>query len=303
MVAPRPMLPGSTVSAAMPRFAIHPRDVVALAKPGILFFALLTTAGAMSLAPGVVEPATWLPLLLGTALIVASANSLNMYLEREVDCHMARTKKRPLPAGRMDPMVALVFGLITVGIAVPLLTFGVNALTGMCGVVAFISYVMLYTPMKQRTTIATIVGSLPGAMPALMGWTAVTGRLEWGGLVIFGVLFFWQIPHFHAISLFRSKEYTRAGLKILPVETSPELTRLAMVLYTAVQVQISLLLYPLGVAGLWYMATAALLGGAYFVYALVGLRSGGPKWARRFFLFSIVYLPLLFGVMVLDGLV
>lgn len=290
----------SSATVATP--GISPRDLVALAKPGILIFALMTTAGAMSLAPGAVEPSLWLPLFLGTGLIVASANALNMYLERDIDCHMSRTKQRPLPAGRMDPRVALVFGLSTVAISVPLLTFGVNALTGLCGVIAFISYVMLYTPMKQRTTIATIVGSLPGAMPALMGWTAVTGRLDAGGLVIFGVLFFWQIPHFHAISLFRSKEYTRAGLKVLPVETSPELTRLAMVLYTAVQVQLSLMLYPLGVAGLSYMATASLLGAAYFIYSMVGLRNGNARWARRFFLFSIVYLPVLFTVMVIDGI-
>ncbi|MCP4445557.1 MAG: protoheme IX farnesyltransferase [Myxococcales bacterium] len=288
-------------TAAVARASFTSRDLIALAKPGILIFALMTTAGAMSLAPGTVEPSLWLPLFLGTGLIVASANALNMYLEREIDCYMSRTKKRPLPAGRMDPQVALVFGLIAVAISVPLLTFGVNALTGMCGVVAFISYVMFYTPMKQRTTMAVIVGSLPGAMPALMGWTAVTGRLDAGGLVIFGILFFWQIPHFHAISLFRSKEYTRAGLKVLPVESSPEFTRLAMVLYTAVQVQLSFMLYPLGVAGIWYVATAALLGGAYFVYSVVGLRNGNAKWAKRFFLFSIVYLPILFTVMVIDG--
>ena len=289
-------------ATAVQETTIAPSDLIALAKPGILIFSLMTTAGAMSLAPGMVSPSTWIPLFLGTALIVASANSLNMYLEREIDCHMSRTRTRPLPAGRMDPNVALVFGLALVAIAVPLLTFGVNALTGLCGVVAFISYVMLYTPMKQRTTIATIVGSLPGAMPALMGWTAVTGRLDPGGLVIFGVLFFWQIPHFHAIALFRSKEYSRAGLKILPVESGVEVTRLAIVLYTAIQVQLSLLLYPLGVAGLWYTATAAILGGSYFIYAVVGLRNGDAKWARQFFLFSIVYLPLLFTVMVFDGL-
>lgn len=277
-------------------------DILALCKPGILIFALMTTAGAMSLAPGAIGIQVWLPLFLGTGLIVASANALNMYLERDIDCHMARTKNRPLPGGRMDPNVALLFGLATVAISVPLLTFAVNALTGLCGVVAFISYVMFYTPMKQRTTIATLVGSLPGAMPALMGWTAVTGRLDAGGLIIFGILFFWQIPHFHAISLFRSKEYGRAGLKILPLESGVELTRLAIVLYTAVQVNISLLLYPLGVAGIWYLLTAALLGASYFGYAIIGLPNGGPKWARRFFLFSIVYLPVLFTVMVIDGI-
>ena len=290
----------SATAISKPAVAFH--DLLTLAKPGILVFSVMTTAVAMSLAPGVATPDLWVPLFIGTALIVAAANSLNMYLEREIDGHMARTKTRPLPAGRMQPGVALVFGLALVAIAVPLLTFAVNALTGLCGVVAFISYVMLYTPMKQLTTVATLVGSLPGAMPALMGWTAVTGRLDAGGLVIFGIVFFWQIPHFHAISLFRSKEYGRAGLKILPIESGVELTRLAIVLYAAIQVQLSLMLYPLGVSGLWYTATAALLGGAYFMYAVLGLKSGGPRWARKLFLFSIAYLPLLFTVMVLDGL-
>ncbi len=290
------------MSAVVTQPSLSLRDVVALAKPGILIFALLTTAGAMSLAPGTINPSIWVPLFIGTAAIVASANSLNMYLEREIDCRMARTKNRPLPDGRMQPIVALVFGLVMLVIAVPVLTIAVNPLTGLCGVVAFISYVMIYTPLKQRTTAAILVGSLPGAMPALMGWTAVTGQLDLGGLVIFGVLFFWQIPHFHAITLFRSKEYSRAGFKVLPVEGSASLTRLAIVSYSAIQIQLSLMLYPLGVAGIWYTGTAALLGAAYFIYALVGLQNGGPKWARRFFLFSLVYIPVLFTVMVLDGI-
>jgi protoheme IX farnesyltransferase len=283
------------------RRTISLSDLVALVKPGILVFALLTTAGAMSLAPGEVGPSLWIPLLLGTGLIVGAANTLNMYLERDIDCHMARTRKRPLPAGRLDPRVALFFGLALTATSVPLLTYQVNPLTGLCGVVAFISYVMFYTPMKQRTTVATLVGSVPGAMPALMGWTAVTGRLDLGGVVIFAILFLWQIPHFHAISLFRSKEYQRAGLKILPVESSVETTRLAIVLWLAIQVQTSFLLFPLGIAGVWYLAAAAILGGLYFLYALRGLHSGGPRWAKNLFLLSIVYLPVLFLVMVLDG--
>ncbi len=277
------------------------RDVIALAKPGILIFSLLTAAGAMSLAPGTIEPSIWVPLFLGTGAIVASANSLNMYMEREIDCLMSRTRTRPLPAGRMQPIVALVFGLVMLAIAMPILTFAVNPLTGLCGAVAFVSYVMIYTPLKQRTTIATIIGSLPGAMPALMGWTAVTGRIDAGGLVIFGVLFFWQIPHFHAITLFRAKEYSRAGFKVLPVEGNAAMTRVAIVLYSAIQIQLSLMLYPLGVAGMVYTVVAAVLGIAYFGYALVGLRRGGPKWAKKFFLFSLVYIPVLFIVMVLDG--
>ncbi len=277
-------------------------DLVALTKPGILSFALLTCAAGMSLAPGYAPATLWIPLLIGTALLVGSANTLNMYLERDSDCHMARTRNRPLPAGRMEPRVALVFGIGLAAISVPLLSFAINPLTGLLGVVALTSYVMLYTPLKRRTTIATLVGSLPGAMPPLLGWTAVTGRLDAGGLVIFGILFLWQIPHFHAIAIFRVKEYERAGLKTLPGERGFHTTRYAILLYLAAQVQLSVMLFPLGVAGRWYLAVATLIGAVYFIYALSGIRSGGPKWAKNTFLLSIVYLPVLFIAMVLDGL-
>jgi protoheme IX farnesyltransferase len=277
------------------------RDLVALAKPRITVFALLTAMAGLALAPGDPTEAPWLPLLLGTALIVGAANTLNMYLERDIDCLMARTRSRPLPAGRMDPPVALVFGVAQAVVAAPLLTFAVHPLTGLLGVVAFLSYVCLYTPLKQRTTVATLIGSVPGAMPPLLGWTAATGSLDLAALALFGVMFLWQIPHFHAIALFRRKDYDRAGLKILPSTSGEVTTRHAIVFYLALQVQVSLLLFPLGVAGRWYLLTAALLGAAYFVYGLRGLTAGGPRWARNLFLLSLVYLPVLFAALVLDG--
>jgi protoheme IX farnesyltransferase len=277
-------------------------DIFALAKPSIMVFSLLTAVGGMSLAPAAQSLGTWISLMLGTALIVGSANTLNMYLERDVDCLMARTRNRPLPGGRMDPRFALSFGVVQAVIAVPLLTFGTNPLTGFLGVVALISYVNFYTPLKQRTTLATLVGSLPGAMPALMGFTAATNRLELGGLAVFGVLFLWQIPHFHAIALYRTKDYERAGLKILPSERGEYGTRVTMLLYLIAQVAVSVLVYTVGVAGIWYLITAIAMGGAYLAYGVLGLRrDAGPRWARRFFLASIVYLPVLFTVLVIDG--
>jgi protoheme IX farnesyltransferase len=280
---------------------VSARDLLALAKPRITVFAVLTAMGGLALAPGDPAGAPWLALLFGTALIVGAANTLNMYLERDIDCLMARTRSRPLPAGRMDPAIALAFGVAQALLAVPLLTFAVHPLTGLLGVVAFLSYVCLYTPLKQRTTIATLIGSVPGAMPPLLGWTAATGSIDLAGLALFGVMFLWQIPHFHAIALFRRKDYDRAGLKILPSERGEVTTRHAIVFYLAVQVQVSLLLFPLGVAGRWYLLTAALLGGGYFLYGLRGLASGGPRWARNLFLLSIFYLPALFLALVLDG--
>jgi heme o synthase len=290
----------STRAAAAPR-ALSLRDLVSLAKPRITVFALLTAMAGLALAPGDPVAAPWLPLLLGTALIVGAANTLNMYLERDIDCLMARTRTRPLPAGRMDPAVALVFGVAQALVAVPLLTFAVHPLTGFLGVVAFLSYVCLYTPLKQRTTIATLIGSVPGAMPPLLGWTAATGSLDLPALALFGVMFLWQIPHFHAIALFRRKDYDRAGLKILPSARGEVTTRHAIVFYLGLQVQVSLLLFPLGVAGRWYLLTAAVAGGGYFLYGLSGLAAGGPRWARNLFLLSLLYLPLLFAALVLDG--
>ncbi len=286
---------------AVPRGIPSLRDLVALAKPRITLFALLTAMAGLALAPGDPSAAPWLPLLFGTAFIVGAANTLNMYLERDIDCLMARTRTRPLPAGRMDPAIALAFGVAQTLIAVPLLTFAVHPLTGLLGVVAFLSYVCLYTPLKQRTTIATLIGSVPGAMPPLLGWSAATGSLDLAALALFGVMFLWQIPHFHAIALFRRKDYDRAGLKILPSERGEVTTRHAIVFYLGLQIQVSLLLFPLGVAGRWYLLTAALLGGGYFLYGIRGLAAGNPRWARNLFLLSLIYLPVLFAALVLDG--
>ncbi|MGE0396745.1 MAG: heme o synthase [Kofleriaceae bacterium] len=275
-------------------------DLVALVKPRIMVMALLTAAGAMSLAPGTVSIGVALWLLAGTALIVGSANTLNMYLERDIDCLMARTKNRPLPQGRLDARTALVFGAVQGAIALPVLA-AVNVVTAALGLLALILYVGIYTPMKQRSHWAVWVGGVPGAMPALMGWTAATGRIELAGLAVFGVLFFWQVPHFHAIALYRQREYDAAGLKTLPGTRGESAAKLEIVLYLVVQVAVSLVVVPLGVAGVPYLVTACALGALVLVQAIGGVRGGGSKWARNVFLASIVYLPVLFAVMVLDG--
>lgn len=302
-LAPSGLAQGERVVYATPR-RIAAADVVALVKPRILMMTLVTAAGGMSLAPGGFELVRTLVLLLGTALIVGAANTLNMYLEREVDCLMVRTKDRPLPAGRLDPRVALGFGVALAFVAVPLLTFGLGAAgptTGLCAVIAFVSYVMVYTPMKQRSHVATWIGAIPGAMPALMGWTAVTGNVDAGGLAVFSVLFVWQIPHFHAITLYRLRDYQRAGLATLPGARGDAATRVEIVMYALVQLACSLMLYALGVCGELYLVIAAVSGIAYAGYAASGLFRGDAKWARRLFLASILYLPLVFGAMVLDG--
>src|SRR5688572_25744505 len=185
------------------------RDLVSLTKPRITLLVVITTAGGLWLAPGALSPWTVAVTLLATAIVVASANALNCWMERDSDRLMARTRNRPLPAGRLDARVALVFG-VALGVAsVPLFTFLVNPLTGLLAAIALVSYVWVYTPLKQKSWTALLVGAVPGALPPLMGWTAATGKLELPGLVLFAVLFVWQIPHFIAIALFRQDDYER----------------------------------------------------------------------------------------------
>jgi protoheme IX farnesyltransferase len=275
-------------------------DFIALVKPRIMLMALLTAAGAVRLASSEVPASRVLWLIAGTALIVGSANTLNMWLERDIDCLMARTRNRPLPRGRLEASSALRFGGILGALALPALAM-VNVVTAALALLALILYVGVYTPMKQRSHLAMWVGAVPGAMPALMGWTAATGRVEVGGLAVFGVLFFWQIPHTHAIAMYRLRDYNAAGLKTLPGTRGMATTRYQIVAYLVVQVMVSLLLVPLEVTGPVYLVTAVVLGGLVMAQGLAGLRDGGAKWAPGVFLASLVYLPVLFVVMVLDG--
>jgi heme o synthase len=277
-------------------------DIVALVKPRIMVMALLTAAGAMTLAPSTLPLTRALLLLAGTALIVGSANTLNMWLERDVDCLMSRTKNRPLPGQRLLPRTALVSGALQGALSLPVL-LGAGIVPAGLGMVALLLYVGVYTPMKQRTHWATWIGAIPGAMPALMGWTAVTGRIDLPGLAVFGVLFFWQIPHTHAIAIYRQRDYDAAGMKTLPGTHGVAATRRAIALFLVVQVGVSLLPAALGVAGTPYLVTALALGAMVVAQGIFMApdRDGSMKWARNVFLTSIVYLPVLFAMMVVSG--
>ena len=273
-------------------------DLVQLVKPRIMVMALLTAAGALSLAPGTLPVGPSLVVLLGTALIVGSANTLNMWLERDTDCLMARTKNRPLPQQRLAPNTALWFGAVQGAIALPVLAV-CGIVPAALGLVALLLYVGAYTPMKQKTHHATWVGAVPGAMPALIGWTAATGRIDLPGLAVFGVLFFWQIPHTHAIAIYRQRDYDAAGMKTLPSQKGLPATVRAIHLFLLVQVAVSLMPYALGVAGVPYLVTSIVLGAVVLAQGLSGDRS--HRWARNVFMTSIVYLPVLFAVMVVNG--
>jgi len=282
------------------------RDLVTLTKPRITMMVVITAAGGLFLsrrAPDVPEVtgATILATLLGTAMIVAGANALNMYIERDIDRRMDRTKNRPLPAGRVAPRLALWVGVVLSALAVPILAVGANALTALLAVIANLLYVLAYTPLKQHSHWALHVGAIPGAIPPLLGWTAGTGRIDAAGMVLFGLLFLWQIPHFVAITLFRKADYARAGLVVMPNVTGELAARHTIVRWIFAAVATSLLVVPLGLAHRGYLTAATLFGAVFFSFGCYGLKAGsGPKWAKWLFLVSILYLVGVFAALVID---
>jgi protoheme IX farnesyltransferase len=277
-------------------------DYVSLAKPRITTLVAFTTASGLWLAPIRPRLSIVLVTLLGTVLAVASANVLNMYLERDTDALMSRTKHRPLPARRMDPQLALWFGLLLGAVSLPLLSLAVGPRPGLLAAIALVSYVLLYTPMKRRSSAALLVGAVAGAMPPLIGWTAATGTFDLPGVLLFAVIFLWQVPHFLAITLFRREDYARAGLLVLPNEPDGERkARRNIVCYTVALVSVSLLFVPLGVARNLYFATALFAGALFVAHGLNGLRPAtGPRWARKEFALSLAYLTVLLGALVID---
>lgn len=284
------------------------RDVVALTKPRITFMVLLTTTGGYWLASRFfgLDPTADLTrlvgLLCGVCFVVGGANALNMFLERDTDALMTRTRTRPLPDGRLAPEVALVVGLGLGAISVPLLTTTTEPTTGLLAALSLVAYVAIYTPMKRRSPVALLVGAVPGAMPPLMGWSAVRGTLDLPGIVLFAIMFFWQVPHFLAIATFRRDEYARAGMKVGPVVYGDKISRHHIVRYLAALVLSSMMLVPFGIGGMPYLVVALALGVVFLAVGLWGLKPGtGDRWARGLFFTSMVYLTGLFAVLTIVG--
>jgi heme o synthase len=277
------------------------RDFVSLTKPRLSSQVVFTTAGGMWLSGVSVPWWTWVCALLGTAGTVGAANALNCVIERSSDRLMGRTARRPLPAGRMEALPALVFAAALAAFSLPVLAAGTNLLTGVLGLVALLSYVLLYTPLKARTHWAMQVGAVPGALPALMGWTAATGRVGAMGLALFGILYFWQLPHFIAIALFRKREYLAAGLTSLPLEKGDAVARWHAVGYLVALLAVSLVPVALGAAGWLYGMLALLLGGVFLGEGVRGaVRQGDAVWARRLFGVSLLYLTAVFVALAVD---
>jgi protoheme IX farnesyltransferase len=270
-----------------------------LTKPRVLALVMVTMACGAFIAPGPPAPWTLVLAFLGTALVVGSANALNMYLERDTDALMTRTRRRPLPSGRMQPEIALWFG-VGIGLAgLGVLIIGVSWLCAALTLLALLSYVLAYTPLKRVTPLALQVGAIPGAIPPLIGWASVTGSISFQGFTLFLILFVWQLPHFLAISVFRQAEYERAKMQVLPAVRGLRATKRAIAGYSILLVLVTLLPLFLNMAGWVYGLVAGAAGVAFVAYAFRGLRpSAREVWSRALFLASMPYLVVVFGALV-----
>jgi protoheme IX farnesyltransferase len=276
-----------------------------LTKPRVTLLSVLMAAGGMALATRQAEVG-WLGralAILGIALSVGSANALNMVWERDSDGAMSRTARRPLPSGRMGAWEATVVGLVLGLASVALLLWAVNALTALIGVAAIAAYVLVYTPLKRRSPLALLVGAVPGAAPPLMGWAAISGRIEPTAIALFAILLVWQLPHFLAIALYRKDDYAAAGIRVVPVVRGDRAALWQMLAWSSVLVPLSLVLVPLGAAGALYAVVALALGLWFAASCARGLGLGSeaiPAWSRRVFGASLVYLPVLTLALMLD---
>ena len=276
-------------------------DVLELSKPRITGLIMLTAAVGYRLGSTGGIDRGLVPLLLGTALTSAGAAALNQYLERDIDARMRRTESRPLPAGRVRPLDALALGalLSLAGLAVLLLTL--PPLAGAVALATSGSYLFAYTPLKIRSSLATIIGAVPGALPPVGGWAAATGRIDAGAAVLFAIVFLWQIPHFLAIAWMHREDYARGGIRMLPVvDPSGASTARQTLLSALALLPASLLPAALGMAGSLFFAGALLLGALMTMASLDFARAPGVERARRLLLASVAYLPLLWILLLVD---
>jgi protoheme IX farnesyltransferase len=289
--------------AAAPRAARERAAAyVELTKPRITFLISLTTAAGFCLgSAGPLDYALLLNTLVGVSLLSSGIAALNQYMERDLDRLMRRTASRPLPSGRLDAPKALAFGLLLTAGAEVFLVVAVNPLTALVGLFTAAGYLLCYTPLKTKTTLSTFVGAFPGAAPPLFGWAAATGRLDLEAWVLFAILFLWQFPHFLAIAWMYREDYARAGVRMLPVvEPEGRMTGQQVVLWSLLLVPVSLFPVALGLSGKIYFFGALALGLAYLASSVAAAFSASRQNARLLLLTSVLYLPFLFGLMVVN---
>lgn len=275
---------------------------VELTKPRITFLIVLTSAAGFALASkGLIDYLALGRAMLGIALLSSGIATLNQYMERDLDGLMRRTADRPLPSGKLSPWEALLFGIGLTVLAEFYLAILINPLTALLGLVVIAGYLFGYTPLKTKTSLSTLVGAFPGAVPPLIGWTAASDQLSLEAWVLFAILFLWQFPHFLAIAWMYREDYARAGILMLPVvEPQGRITGQQIVVYTLMLLPVSLLPAILNISGKVYLVGAIVLGLLFLYSSIRTALSQSRQEARRLLLASVVYLPLLFLLMVLD---
>ena len=276
-----------------------------LAKPGIMKMILVTTALGFFLAQQSIfaNIDTLLFALFGTALTCGGSGALNNYLERDTDCKMMRTAKRPIPLGLIAPNDALAFGITLILSGTFILAYQVNLITGFLALLTAFLYVLVYTPLKRVTWWNTFIGAIPGALPPVGGWTAASGQIELGAVILFLILFIWQHPHFYAIAWMYRDDYARAGLKMLPVlDPDGERTSQQIMLYSWLLIPVSLLPRAIGMSGWLYFWGALALGIFMLYFGIMISRNRDRQSARNLMRASIVYLPLVLILICVDSL-
>jgi heme o synthase len=303
IVANRKRTQQQSITAGAARRATW-QDYANLTKPRVISLLLLTTVTAMLIAGDGVPPASVILLtLLGGYLAAGGAGVLNCYLDGDIDALMSRTRRRPIPDGRIAPHKALLFGLILSLLSFIILWWGANLLAAVLATLGILYYVVIYTMvLKRRTTQNIVIGGAAGAIPPLVGWAAVTGSLDLTAAWLFLIIFFWTPPHFWALALVRRAEYAKAGVPMLPVVRGPAATRLQIVVYSVILMGLSLLPVLWGPLGALY-AAVAVTSGSWFVFSAVQLwRRPGSQATWRLYRYSLLYLALLFVAMVIDRL-
>jgi protoheme IX farnesyltransferase len=286
------------------RRATRTADFLTLTKPRLNLLVLITTLGGLYLAaPAGVPLVLVAHTLIGTALVAGGASALNQVWERDTDGLMRRTRLRPLPDGRLRASEGIRFGVLLSAVGLAELALGVTVAAAIVAMLTLGCYLLLYTPLKRRTWLSTLIGAVPGALPPVIGWAAATGGLSLPAVVLFGIVFFWQIPHFLAIAWIYREDYARAGIPLLPViEPDGRSTGRQALFYAAMLLPVSVLPAFIDLAGAAYIAVATVLGVAFVALSARFARERSTEAARRLFLASIVYLPLLWAALVIDRL-
>ena len=278
------------------------RQFLALAKPRVVSLIVFCAVIGMFLAtPGLPNPAVVFAATVGIALVAGAAAAINCLVEQKIDAKMARTRARPLPAGELTSMQTLVFASLVGGAGLAILGAWVNLLTMVLTLATFVGYAIVYTViLKPLTPQNIVIGGASGAMPPVLGWTAITNDVAPEALILFLIIFVWTPPHFWSLALYRTQDYARAGLPMLPVTHGARYTRLMIILYTFALIAVSLLPYAIRMSGELYLVAALALGAVFAGYAIALYFRYSDALARRTFTYSIAYLAALFSALLVD---